>query len=263
MKPLNLNYDSSREQFDAAAEMAMTAGQVVITSPDKNIDKTQYTVTAKFVDGRWQVEDNEPLHISKTVREANAKASQPDFNYNAKNVIRKVILDVVEYATSEEDIVVSVEDDNNEESNKENAIDVNNKLQIMKEGYADYLRNGKDYNSNLREYVEAKADSDPSFFRWLFNNDNLDDFADLTDEQKEEYDDFLDVCEENSFTYDVYFDDDNNTNGEGWHESYQYCKDYIESNNGSNWSYFEDYKGGIVSIYCNETGEEVYSERVK
>ena len=73
-------------------------------------------------------------------------------------------------------------------------------------------------------------------------------------------DDFKELSKK---TYDVCFDDDNNTNGEGWHESYQYCKDYIESNNGSNWSYFEDYKGGIVSIYCNETGEEVYSERVK
>ena len=146
---------------------------------------------------------------------------------------------------------------------EKNTIDVKNKLQVLKESYTDYLRSGKDYNSNLREYVETKADSDPGFFRWLFNNDNLDDFANLTEEQKEEYDDFLDVCEENNFTYDVCFDDDNSSNNEGWHESYQYCKDYIESNNGSNWSYFEDYKGGFASIVCNETGDEVYSERVK
>ena len=146
---------------------------------------------------------------------------------------------------------------------EKNTIDVKNKLQVLKESYADYLRSGKDYNSNLREYVEAKADSDPSFFRWLFNNDNLDDFADLTEDQAEEYEDFLDVCEENSFTYDVYFDDDNNTSGKGWKESYKYCKDYIEMYNGTNEGYFECYKGGIVSIYCNEIDEEVYSERVK
>ena len=73
-------------------------------------------------------------------------------------------------------------------------------------------------------------------------------------------DDFKELSKK---TYDVCFDDDNNSNGEGWHESYQYCKDYIERNNGSNWSYFRDYKGGIVSIICNETGEKVYSERVK
>lgn len=69
--------------------------------------------------------------------------------------------------------------------------------------------------------------------------------------------------QKDSFTYDVFFDDDNNTNSKGWHESYKYCKDYIDMYNGTNESYFEDYKGGFVSIYCNETGEEVYSERIK
>ena len=64
-------------------------------------------------------------------------------------------------------------------------------------------------------------------------------------------------------TYDVQFDNDDYTNSKGWHETFEYCKDYIESYNGTNESYFEDYKGGTVSIYCNETDEEVYSERVK
>lgn len=64
-------------------------------------------------------------------------------------------------------------------------------------------------------------------------------------------------------TYDVQFDDDDNTNSKGWRESYDYCKDYIESNNGTNNSYFVDYKGGTVSIVCNETGEIVYHEEVK
>lgn len=63
-------------------------------------------------------------------------------------------------------------------------------------------------------------------------------------------------------TYDVVFNDENNSNSKGWKESYQNCLDYIKSNNGTNESYFEDYKGGIVSIYCNETCEEVYSETV-
>ena len=73
-------------------------------------------------------------------------------------------------------------------------------------------------------------------------------------------DDFKDLAKK---TYDVCFDNDNSSNNEGWHETYEYCKNYIEMYNGTNESYFEDYKGGIVSIYCNETGEEVYSERVK
>ena len=73
-------------------------------------------------------------------------------------------------------------------------------------------------------------------------------------------DDFKDLAKK---TYDVCFDNDNSSNNEGWHETYEYCKNYIEMYNGTNESYFEDYKGGIVSIYCNETDEEVYSERVK
>ena len=64
-------------------------------------------------------------------------------------------------------------------------------------------------------------------------------------------------------TYDVVFNDDNASNSKGWHETFEYCKNYIESNNGTNNSYFADYKGGIVSIYCNETEEEVYSEEVR
>ena len=64
-------------------------------------------------------------------------------------------------------------------------------------------------------------------------------------------------------TYDVQFDDNDNTNSKGWSMPYDYCKDYIESNNGTNNSYFADYKGGTVSIVCNETGEIAYYEEVK
>ena len=64
-------------------------------------------------------------------------------------------------------------------------------------------------------------------------------------------------------TYDVVFQDDNSSNSKGWHETFEYCKNYIESNNGTNNSYFADYKGGTVSIYCNETGNEVYTCQCK
>ena len=64
-------------------------------------------------------------------------------------------------------------------------------------------------------------------------------------------------------TYDVVFNDENDSNSKGFKSSLEECKKYIELNNGSNDSYFADYKGGIVSVVCNETGEEVYSEIVK
>lgn len=63
-------------------------------------------------------------------------------------------------------------------------------------------------------------------------------------------------------TYDVHFNSDSNSSSKGFHESYKYCKEYIDFNNGTNESYFEDYKGGVVSIFCNETEEYVYDETI-
>ena len=64
-------------------------------------------------------------------------------------------------------------------------------------------------------------------------------------------------------TYDVHFNDSTDTNSKGFKETLDYCKDYIQANNGTNDSYFKDYKGGTVSVVCNETDEEVYSEIIK
>ena len=64
-------------------------------------------------------------------------------------------------------------------------------------------------------------------------------------------------------TYDVHFNDSNDSSNKGFNESFVYCKNYIEAYNGTDESYFEDYKGGTVSIVCNETGEEVYSEEIR
>lgn len=64
-------------------------------------------------------------------------------------------------------------------------------------------------------------------------------------------------------TYDVYFDSDTNSNNMGFGESYDYCLNWIKMYNGSNHSYFEDYKGGTVSIVCIETEDYVYQEEVR
>ncbi len=67
----------------------------------------------------------------------------------------------------------------------------------------------------------------------------------------------------NVFTYDVYFNDDCDSNNKGFAQSLEYCKDYITAYNGTSESYFADYKGGVVSIVCNETGETVYEEHIR
>ena len=64
-------------------------------------------------------------------------------------------------------------------------------------------------------------------------------------------------------TFDVVFNNDTDSNSKGWTESYDYCLNYIKQNNGTNESYFADYKGGVVSIICNETEETVYNEIIK
>ncbi len=64
-------------------------------------------------------------------------------------------------------------------------------------------------------------------------------------------------------SYDVVFQSDDSSNSKSFDSSFDYCKDYIRMYNGTNESYFEDYKGGTVQIVCNETEEVVYEEEVK
>ena len=63
-------------------------------------------------------------------------------------------------------------------------------------------------------------------------------------------------------TYNIYFNDSENSSNKGFAISYDEAKAYIDMNNGTNESYFEDYKGGIVSIVCNETGDTVFETGV-
>ncbi|MEB3039206.1 hypothetical protein [Capnocytophaga gingivalis] len=64
-------------------------------------------------------------------------------------------------------------------------------------------------------------------------------------------------------TYDVVFNDDSDSNSKGFESTLEYCKNYILAFNGSNHSYFADYKGGIVQVVCNETGDVMYEEEVR
>lgn len=67
----------------------------------------------------------------------------------------------------------------------------NYKVQVLTENYNNYIEN-VDSNITLHEYVEREAESDPDFFRWLFDDSYLDDFdLGLSDEQREEYREFI------------------------------------------------------------------------
>jgi hypothetical protein len=63
-------------------------------------------------------------------------------------------------------------------------------------------------------------------------------------------------------TYDIYFHNETDSNNKGFNYSYDEAVSYVKSNNGTNHSYFEDYKGGIVQVICNETNEVVHETEV-
>lgn len=65
------------------------------------------------------------------------------------------------------------------------------------------------------------------------------------------------------YTYDVVFNNECDSNSKGMKATIEYCREYIRQNNGTNESYFADYKGGMVSIVRNETGETIYEEEVR
>lgn len=64
-------------------------------------------------------------------------------------------------------------------------------------------------------------------------------------------------------TYDVVFNDDANSNNKGINGTYEECMNWIENNRKDKSTYFGDYRGGMVSIVCNETGGYVYSEEIE
>ena len=55
---------------------------------------------------------------------------------------------------------------------------------------------------------------------------------------------------------------DDSSNNKGFEYTFKQCKNYIEWYNGTDESYFSDYKGGTVSIKNNATGEIEYEAEI-
>lgn len=66
-----------------------------------------------------------------------------------------------------------------------------NKKQILVEQFNEYKNNGGEEPATLKGYVEREADNDPNFFSWLFDNGDIESYADLSKEQKQEYKEFI------------------------------------------------------------------------
>jgi len=63
-------------------------------------------------------------------------------------------------------------------------------------------------------------------------------------------------------TYDIFFHSNESSNNKGFNYSLDEAKSYVELNNGTNNSYFQDYKGGLVQIVCNETEEVIFETEI-
>lgn len=115
----------------------------------------------------------------------------------------------------------------------------------LRDWYASWFKGEGIYYNDSREVLMLKGDTSYSYDVVSYG------IEDIEDEN---------AAEEKAETYDIYFNDDTDSNNKGCSMSLEECKDWIEFNRGE--SYFKDYKGGTVSIVCNETGETVYEENI-
>lgn len=63
-----------------------------------------------------------------------------------------------------------------------------NKVKILRENYDEYVKNCPRSPESFGEWVELESESDPGFFRWLYDDECLKDF-DCPD--KEKFNEFL------------------------------------------------------------------------
>lgn len=62
------------------------------------------------------------------------------------------------------------------------------KIQVLTDNYNSAVENGE--TCGFAEWVKLEAQSDPNFYRWLFDDDTLQDFS--AGEYDEEFDQFCD-----------------------------------------------------------------------
>ena len=62
------------------------------------------------------------------------------------------------------------------------------KIQVLTENYNNSIANGE--TGEFAEWVKLEAQSDPNFFRWLFEDENLQDFS-----AGEYEDEFMEFCD--------------------------------------------------------------------
>lgn len=137
----------------------------------------------------------------------------------------------------------------------------------------DYQNEGGDITEDsvgqLVRWVEgefANEDDEGTIEEWFeIATEEYLTYFDLTEEYEKNWDtveEFIEKLRTKPFTFDIYFNDDYDSNNKGFRYTYEEAKAYIDTYNGTDESYFEDYKGGVVSIVNNETEETVYEVEI-
>jgi hypothetical protein len=125
-----------------------------------------------------------------------------------------------------------------------------------------YANESNIFDPEKKEFSWFRGNIDESSYYMLYN-DAVKNLQIINEERK-----LLDAPQayiseiNNDLTFDIIFDDDNSSDDLGFYNDFNYCFDYINKYNGTNHSYFADYKKGSVSIYCNELAIIVYTTEI-
>lgn len=126
---------------------------------------------------------------------------------------------------------------------------------FLEASVSDNLQYAADYDT-VAEYVLSNCEMSNDYTPFL-----------AEDATEEEIEEFTNYVNENydypAYTFDIVFNDSEDGNSNCFKLSLQEAINYIQTWNGTDHGYFADYKGGVVEVVCNETGEHVYEEEVK
>lgn len=135
-----------------------------------------------------------------------------------------------------------------EESTEEKPEIINQAAKHFVEVYSEEIENNEVTSDMIYEWWGMTCD------QYGYSQENK---SDVIDEIEDAVFDIL-----GKRTYDVQFDDDTDSNRQGINGTYQQCMNWIKFNRTDKSTYFGDYAGGTVSIFCLETGETVYSDNI-
>jgi hypothetical protein len=68
--------------------------------------------------------------------------------------------------------------------------------------------------------------------------------------------------EEEKNTYDIFFQSNDSSMNKCFRFTLEQAANYISMHNGTNHSYFQDFKGGLVQVVCNETEEVIFETEI-